>query len=86
MLVDRRIAAGVNLDGKLLADDDPLVLSRVAEQGLDRPCGPARLPHRLLPPPPAWPTQPPAGPSLTPLPGSDLRAVTLPAGGAGTAF
>jgi predicted dienelactone hydrolase len=37
MLVDHRIAAGVNLDGRLLDDDDPVVLGRVAELGLDRP-------------------------------------------------
>ncbi|MEV0157437.1 hypothetical protein AB0H57_27425 [Micromonospora sp. NPDC050686] len=37
MLVDRRVRAGCNLDGKLLADDDPVVLGRVARYGLDRP-------------------------------------------------
>jgi predicted dienelactone hydrolase len=37
MLVDQRIAAGVNLDGDLLDDDDPILLSRVAEQGLAQP-------------------------------------------------
>lgn len=37
MLVDRRIRAGVNLDGQLLANDDPVVVAPVAQQGLDRP-------------------------------------------------
>ncbi|MFC4104928.1 alpha/beta hydrolase family protein [Micromonospora zhanjiangensis] len=37
MLVDRRVRAGCNLDGKLLADDDPVLLGRAARQGLDRP-------------------------------------------------
>jgi pimeloyl-ACP methyl ester carboxylesterase len=37
MLADQRIRAGANLDGKLLDDDEPVVLSRVARTGLDRP-------------------------------------------------
>ncbi|HEX5996977.1 MAG TPA: hypothetical protein VFY84_17680 [Jiangellales bacterium] len=37
MLADRRIRAGVNLDGQLLADDDPVVVAPVAQPGLDRP-------------------------------------------------
>ncbi|GIH03770.1 esterase [Rhizocola hellebori] len=37
MLVDPRVRAGCNLDGKLLADDDPIILGRAALHGLDRP-------------------------------------------------
>lgn len=37
MLADRRIRAGVNLDGRLLADDEPPVHGEVVRRGLDRP-------------------------------------------------
>jgi len=37
MLVDPRVRAGCKLDGKLLADDNPIILGRAALHGLDRP-------------------------------------------------
>jgi hypothetical protein len=54
MLVDRRIRAGVNLDGQLIADDNPVVIAPVAEQGLDRPFLQVATPGHTRESDPSW--------------------------------
>jgi pimeloyl-ACP methyl ester carboxylesterase len=54
MLTDQRIRAGVNLDGKLLDNDDPILLSRVAQTGLDRPFLQLATPGHTRESDPSW--------------------------------